>query len=345
MTASASASGSNPPTSLGLLVGEVTTGLLQHSVALDDADTARLLTLDPRGGVRTSSRPRRWAQSGELVEGVDCPVATASRSRAAGVGTVASRVTVTGGRVVQANSYTRLNRAEFDYRLPWSHYAARPATLEVSGKTDLEDLAAGFLDQDPTEALDVGSIASRILDTVQRSVDLDRRPPLRVRRIRFRFVISHVAPTEPSTSEYSTLNGDRSRHGERVDFVVVDESKRTLRISTSSQDLVPFVGLCEDLALHDWLLTTIVNRVEEARIGAATGGELVSQLRPIIDNLLHLWMPATQTDQPLADVWESIERKPGMSQQWYRLVDRIRDQMTLSVISLMSVGTERGAER
>jgi hypothetical protein len=55
-------------------------------------------------------------------------------------------------------------------------------------------------------------------------------------------------------------------------------------------------------------------------------------------------MPGTQADQALADVWKSIERQSGLSRQWNQLVDRIRDQMTLSVISLMSADTERGAE-
>ena len=327
-----------------LLVGEAKTGLLQHSVALDDVDAARLLALGPSGGVRTSNRPRRWAQSAELVEGVDCPLATASKTRASGIGTVGVRATVTGGRVVQATSYTKLNRADVEYRLPWSHYAARPGTLEVAGRVHQKDLSAGFLGPQSAEVLDLGAVASRILDKVQRSTDLDRRPPIRVRRTDFRFVVSSTASRRTTTSASSRCDDGRAPDGERVDFVVVDDARRTLQICTSSEDLVSFVALCEDLAFHDWLLTTVINRVEEARIGAATGGELVSRLRPIIDHLLHLWMPATQTDQALADVWDGLERSPGLSRQWYRLVDRIRDQMTLSVISLMSVGTERGAE-
>jgi hypothetical protein len=249
---------------------------------------------------------------------------------------------VTGGQVVQAAAYTVLSRAEVDYRLPWSHYTARPGTLEVAGKAREADLATGFLGQRSPGTLDVGAVASRILDRVQRSVSLDRRPPLRARRTQFRFAVSSTA-NEPLTSE-NTVSDGCPPDGGRVEFVIVDDVGRTLRISTATGNLVGFVGLCEDFALHDWLLTTVMNLVEESRIGAATGGELVSRLRPVIDHLLHLWMPGTQTDQALADVWEGLERQPGLSRQWHRLVDRIRDQMTLSVISLMSADTERGAE-
>ncbi|NEA65720.1 hypothetical protein [Streptomyces sp. SID12488] len=45
-----------------------------------------------------------------------------------------------------------------------------------------------------------------------------------------------------------------------------------------------------DLALHDWLLTTVALVVERACADGDTVG--LRALRQVVDHLVHLWMPA-----------------------------------------------------
>lgn len=93
-------------------------------------------------------------------------------------------------------------------------------------------------------------------------------------------------------------------------------------------------SLCEDLALHDWLLTTLVGMVERSRLGSADGRDAVTALRPAVDHLLHLWMPKARADRALGPLWEVLEREPGFTRQWQTLVQRIRDQLALQAIPL-----------
>src|SRR5207244_8635773 len=99
-------------------------------------------------------------------------------------------------------------------------------------------------------------------------------------------------------------------------------------------------GLCEDLALHDWLLTAILQILDRSRIGALPRGEVVRRLAPAVDHLLHLWMPAARVDRSLLGVWESIERRPGFSRQWRASVDRVRDQVAVSTPALYNAFAE-----
>jgi hypothetical protein len=47
-------------------------------------------------------------------------------------------------------------------------------------------------------------------------------------------------------------------------------------------------------------------------------------------------MPAARLDLELTTVWESLERRPGFSRQWQASVNRIRDQIALSTITLLN---------
>ena len=94
-------------------------------------------------------------------------------------------------------------------------------------------------------------------------------------------------------------------------------------------------GLCEDLALHDWLLTTVVRMLDSSRLGAADGPSAVLALRPAVDHLLHLWMPRAHVDRTLGHLWDVLEREPGFTRQWQTLVQRIRDQLAVQAIPLL----------
>jgi hypothetical protein len=111
---------------------------------------------------------------------------------------------------------------------------------------------------------------------------------------------------------------------------------RTLRLQCGADQAAAIAELCEDLALHDWLLTTLLDVIERSRIGAGSRQQAVDRLGPAIDHLLHLWMPAARLDRSLTTVWDSLERRPGFSRQWHASVNRIRDQIALSTIRLLN---------
>jgi hypothetical protein len=303
-----------------LMLGEVHTGLLQNSTSVSQHRCAELLALMRGERVRRSTRPIAHAVSPELLTGIDCQLATKSGVRARGVGTVVSRAAITGGHALQGSTFARIVRGQADRRLPWSHYLSRPGVLESLGKASPEDLADGFAAIKPSApGLDLGAISARLVDTVQLSADLNRIPPLRTVRTKLRWV---------------AVRGDPDAGAARVRFAIESETLRTLHLTVDADDMPAIVGLCEDLALHDWLLTTLLVVIERSRIGDASESRVVSRLRPAIDYLLHLWMPTARLEQSIMPLWESLERKPGFTRQWQTMVDRIRDQIALATITL-----------
>ncbi|GAA1007591.1 hypothetical protein Aple_019010 [Acrocarpospora pleiomorpha] len=299
-----------------LIMGEVRTGLLQNSAEIEERDHQAVLGLLAGERVRMSRRPIVYAVSPDLLTGVDCRLPSASRARIRGVGTVVSRSSITGGRVLQGSSYVRVVRGEVNYRLPWSHYLARPGVVEVLGKVSGPDVADGFLAFGAAgEHLDLGSVSDRFMDVVQESPVLDLRAPFRSNRTRLRWVAETGEPG--------------------VHFTLGEGQERTLKITHPGEFSPAVVDLCEDLALHDWLLTTLLTIVQKARIGGASRPEVSARLAPAVDTLLHLWMPGARIHPSLAALWESLERTPGFSRQWQSLVDRIRDQLAVNTLALL----------
>jgi hypothetical protein len=63
---------------------------------------------------------------------------------------------------------------------------------------------------------------------------------------------------------------------------------------------------------------------------------VVQRLRPAVEHLLHLWMPAARGDEAGAALWAGLERRPGLARQWDALVHRVRDQLALGAIAALS---------
>ncbi len=302
-----------------LIFGEIHTGLLQNSTALPPSSCDELLALMRGERVRRFERPIAHAVSPEIFTGVDCGLAV-STGKARAVGTVACRASITGGHVLQGSATVRLARSAAGRRLPWSHYLARPGQAEVIGKADVDELARQFVRPQPVAAtLDVSAISARLVDTVQASRRLDRRPPFRAARTRLRWA--------------ATLSDAPSV--DVVRFRMENVMLRTALLSCGRADVPGVVEFCEDLALHDWLLTTLLRMLERSRIGIDSRSDVVRALRPAVDHLLHLWMPAARGDEISAALWDRLERRPGLSRQWHASVDRIRDQIALSTIGLL----------
>lgn len=300
------------------VVGEIRTSLVQTSAALDDEEVVAMLDLLPGRFVHRISRPVPYAASPERFVGVDCSLALPSRTVRA-VGTVGHRTIVIGGHLIQGSAAAEIRHGSEGRRLPWSHYLASPGRLETIGKGEPDDAARTFLSTGSGEPdlLDLGSVADRAVDSPQWDFpELDRRPPLRAPRGRVRWSV--------------VLGG----HRPSVRLHLEDGAIRTISLLLpAGTDLAGARAFCEDLALHDWLLTTVDQAVRQSGIGRRPSDAIVERLRPAIDHLLHLWSPGARRASPAAELWPAVEDATGLDQQWQILIRRIRDQLALPSLS------------
>jgi hypothetical protein len=308
-----------------LILGEVSTGLLQHSTSVPANVANDILALQPGQPVRWSTRPIAYAVSPDLLTGVDCRLPTGADRATRCVGTASARASLTGGRVLQGSARVRVRRATVDHRLPWSHYLSRPGVVECIGKVAWPDVVDGFTgSRSRPDTLDLGAVAGRAMDVVQDSAALDRRAPFPIRRTRLRWAL---------------LPPDRA-DAPPIHFGIDDETVRNLvlrlDVEPDGEAYPQVLDLCEDLALHDWLLTTLLELIERSRIGAGPPSHVIAKLKPAVDHLLHLWMPAARVDRSLEGLWHSLERRPGFTRQWQVSVDRVRDQIAVNTIALLS---------
>lgn len=301
-----------------ILSGEVHTGLLQHSHSLSPNKTSDLLSLAAGETVRHSARPIAYAVSPHFLSGLDCGLPGPGREFRA-VGTALGRATITGGHILQGSTFAMIEPGAVKGRQPWSHYLAAPGRLStVSGRIPA-DLAARLL-TGPTAGtaaqLDLGAISGRTMDLVHRNALLDRRPPFRTARTRFRWVATTATPDS----------------ADAVHLTIHHARLRTATISIQDSTPAAVAQLCEDIAYHDWLLTTLLTIVERAGIGGRTRDETIAALRPAVDHLLHLWMPGAHCDSAIRHLWNPLEDRPGFTRQWSTLVNRIRDQITIATL-------------
>ncbi|GAA4683628.1 SCO2521 family protein [Phytohabitans rumicis] len=320
--------GAGPRAVATLILGEVHTGLLQHAGAVGAAVSADILRLAPGGRVRTSERPIAYAESPEILTGIDCSLAGASGGQVRGIGTVTSRAALTGGHLLQGSSYAVLGPSRNGRRMSWAHYLSHPGRVELMGKVGADDLAAGFLadGRDPAH-LDLGAVSAGLMDAVQSRPEVDRRPPFRMARTEFR---------------WSAVPGA----GRTVRFTVVNSTLRTAHLEVPEDELPYVAHFCADLARHDWLLTSLLRLLERSGIGVNARRRVVHRLRPAVDHLLHLWMPAARMPEPLLPLWRELEHRSGLSRQWQTCVDRVRDQMDAGAIpSLDSPDDDPGPVR
>lgn len=306
-----------------LTVGEVHTGLVQHATALSPQDCVELLSVREGEAVLRSQRPTAYAVSPDLLTGVDCRMPSDSGRQVRGAGTVVSRTIITGGRILQGSSHTRISRG--NQRLSWSHYLAMPGQIESVGKLNVNDVSQGFMNgRTGPGGLDIAAVSARAMDTVQQSSRLDRRPPIRAPRTSLRWVIR---------------TGDQERAAADGIFTVQSDTQRTLELVVGYGDVPNAIGLCEDLGLHDWLLTTLGSLLELSLASPRPATEKIARLRPAIEHLLHLWMPGARVSDGLRPVWDDMEQRPGFSRQWNASVSWIRDQVAVGTMALLQAAT------
>jgi hypothetical protein len=303
---------------VALTIGEVHTGLLLTSTAVPADAAASLLGVLPGCSVRTRQRPVRFAWSSDGLTGVDCLAPIAGRKEARLIGTCATRVCLTDGHIVQASTYATLQPEPTGRRRPWAHYLARPGVLELLGTAPEDHLVAGFLAGPSNSAvLNLGAVNTRALAMIQRSRQLDQKPPFRSRRTRLRW------SAEPAGT-----------HQEMV-FTLGADGLRTVRLRTEQVDPGALADFCADLALHDWLLSALLDLVDRAVARSRPASELIRLLRPGIDHLVHVWMPAAHVDRALIGIWQDFDVRSGFSLQWQKTVERIRDQLSVGIMEAL----------
>jgi hypothetical protein len=302
-----------------LLLGEIHSGVLQNSRPITPESADEMLSLITDYPVRSWERPIRHAASGQVLTGVDCPLPSTGSPRRA-IGTVGTEVSITGGQLLQASARTEVHVATESRRLPWSHYLARPGVLEVTGDfpaAHVAQTAEGFLaPSQPARTLDLTGICSGLMSRAQSSPLLDRSAPFRAVRSRLRW------------AALIEVGGRSATAG----FTIEADGLRTLRITAPADVLDQLVALCESVALHDWLVTTVSAFVDRADLGQRNQEGVIRQLRPVIDHLLHTWMPTARLTDDVMPFWHEIDRRSGLSMHWDSLVQRVRDQLALAII-------------
>jgi hypothetical protein len=303
-----------------VILGEITTSLLDTSDPVSPATATQLLDLLPGCRPKRASHPVGRAQSPDLGLGVDCRVPTGSGGGARAIGIVAAHAVLTGGHVVQGSAYARVLIGTATARRTWAHYLAQPGVVEVIRKARAADLSEAFLTapRNP-ELLDLGAIGSWVLHRVQDQPTLDRGSRLRARSGRLRWAVEiDDSLTEPS-SLLRLLEDDT--------YLVLHKAR--------SVDLEGIVGFCEDVALHAWLLAALNGAVERS----LRTGDRFDELAPALEYLGHLWHPRAYLDPSLHHLWQQlIEEGPQLSREWQSQVTRIRDLLTMLTLRARDEG-------
>ncbi|MFF7530554.1 SCO2521 family protein [Streptomyces bobili] len=302
-----------------LACGEVRTCLLPTRDAVDEQVAERLLRLRADERVRLSRRPNRHAVSPDILTGVDCRLPTAGGAKIRAVGTVTARAALVEGRVLQATAHFAAPADGPDRRQPWGYYLVRPGVLVPVGRLARQAVVKGFLTGQQQDELDVGSVAESLLARISRQHRLlDYDTPLNTTDTSLRWAALPAADGEPAAPH----------------FTVADDGRRVveLRLPRGTSPAAA-AALCEDLALHDWLLTTVADKLDGLRLGSADGRAALKVLRPLVDHLLHLWMPQARVDRTLNALWQELEETPGFSRQWTSLAQRIRDQLAVQLLT------------
>jgi hypothetical protein len=302
-----------------LIIGEIRTCLLRNSSRLSRPAVAQLLGFKPGKRVLATDRPVNRSVSPDVMIGVDCRLATEPLVRARGIGTVATHAVVTGGLVLQSSARARLERAAVGHRQAWSHYANRHGVIEVISRAEVGQLARGHRTAEPDGVvLDLGSVSERMIRLVQRRPQLDHETVVRVRPTRMRWTASPCDRAEPS-----------------VRLHMDSEVLRTVELTMPADLLDLAVRFCEDLALHDWLITALGGAIDQADQDMAAGEDPIAALTPAVERLIHLWMPGAHVDLPMRRLWGALEERPGFSLQWNAQVARIRDLVALRTLDAL----------
>lgn len=295
----------------GVQLGEVHTGLLQSSFPITAEIARSVLATLPHQPVRSWERPIRHALSPEILTGIDHALPSRSGAIARGVGTLGTELRVTAGRLLQATTRATVIPSRTTRRLAWSYYLARPAVVEAIGRFAARDVAQGFLRGGTRGDFDLGPVCARWMSWVQAATILDHRSPFAAPRVRLRWI---AVPGTPS----------------QIVFRLQEDHLRTVWVVAPGELMASVSELCQDLALHDWLLSSLISLIDKASIGHRDRDRVLKRLCPAVDHLVHAWMPAARSRDEVIPFWKALERSSGLTRQWDNSVNQVRDQITLA---------------
>ncbi|MET7769689.1 SCO2521 family protein [Nocardia sp. NPDC005366] len=313
-----------------VVLGEIRTCLLPSATALSQAEASELLALMPGSAVRWKERPGKLAISPTIAVGVDCDLALGDDPVREGgfahiVGTVATNAVLVGGRVLQSSAHTRVVRATDRRRQTWSHYISCKGITEVINRIPEREIAEkalvrGYFSGPFTEqTLDLASISERLLGDIRMAAQLDQRPPIRARTTRLRWTARIGGSAGPATD--LRLDDDRVRS---IQLIVREE-----------KDLTETQRFCEDLAVHDWLLTVMAELLDEADHFPSRSPKRIDTLAPALEHLTGLWMPGGHTPTLVRALWKELQNDPGFTRQWTTLVSRLRDNIAVATLDAL----------
>lgn len=298
-----------------VVVGEVMTLLLRSSAPLEP-DSARdlLARLVPGSKPERFGHPVDRLMSADLQFGVDCQLSTPRGARPRTIGVAAAHAVLTGGHVLQAAAHARIVHGETQHRRRWSYYASRPGYLEVQHKAAPGDLARGFLSAAPDGTLlDLAGIAKQVVDQVNNGSEEE--------------AASATLHSSPMTFRW-VARVARSAGMPVVEFVRCEDGTFQIDAVTDPAYLVALARFCEDVALHNWLLSTMAATFTDSTKTADGLGELGAAL----ELLGHLWSPGEALDERLASLWTDLEARLYLSRGWRNQVTRVRDKITLQIL-------------
>ncbi|MEU0500068.1 SCO2521 family protein [Nocardia sp. NPDC005998] len=304
-----------------IALGQIDTCLLPAATPWSRDDLEGLLELMPGRPMLWRERPMSLAVSPTTAEGVDCLLAAPAHPSVRGIGTVATRAVVVGGRVLQSSAWSSVVRAGNDQRRNWSHYLSNPGVIEVISKVNGETgarLAEGFLAAGaaPAGTLDLASIVNRLLGRVRMNPHLDQNVPLQTGTTQLRWAVRIDAVERP-----------------RVAFRLQNDTVRTVLLTVRDEDeLAQAQWFCEDLAVHDWLLTVIAAALVQSDLFDPGSDESVAVLAPVLHHLAHLWVPGAHTPRPLRGLWAQLQEDPDFTADRQGLIDQVRNRVLVAAL-------------
>jgi hypothetical protein len=304
------------PRAGGVVLGEVTTVLLDKHVPLTPAQTAKSLALVLGRPVDIRQHPMPRAASADVVVGVDCPLVHGAYGTVRGIGTVTGRAVLVGGHIVQGSARAKVLIDGSGARRGWGHYTARPGVVEIVDTALPGKLIDGFLAADPSgrrsdhRQLDLGAVGVQLLDRVDGGDRRDGGTQLKSRRTTLRWAVSVTGGMAPPTA----------------DFVPGPDGAWWIRLAACPEDLEAVAEFCEDVALHLWLLNALDTACDRSLRNEAA----VPELKPALSYLVHLWLPGAHLRPEVRGLWQRLEAVAGLDREWTVLVSRVRDRIMAS---------------
>jgi hypothetical protein len=173
-------------------------------------------------------------------------------------------------------------------------------------------LTEGFLGTRGAADLDLTSVTDRLLGRIR-----TRHPgytPLRVGTTRLRWA-ARVGDVEVP----------------RVAFRLHNDTLRTVLIVVPYEtELAAAQRFCEDLAVHDWLLTVVAEATERADLAGPGSAASIETIAPVLCHLAHLWMPGAHSPPALRGLWAQLGEEPDFDAAWRGCIVHLRNRLLVA---------------